>query len=128
MRDRGDRQTTCHEGARAIGVNFQRAAELPESFPHATNAYSGRAGGSHFLDLLRRDAFTLVLDFDKHDMIALAKPNLGDRTLRVAVNIGQAFLHHAKNGSLRFTRQPLELVREIEIDVNLAATNKSLDI
>src|SRR5260370_34752605 len=103
MRDRGDRQTHCHDGARAIGVNFQRAAELPESFPHATNAYSGRAGGSHFLDLLRRDAFTLVLDFDKHDMIALAKPNLGDRTLRVAVTIWQAVAVPTQRMRVRLT-------------------------
>jgi len=52
----------------------------------------------------------LVLDLDQYLTVALAKANPGERTSRMSVDVGEAFLHHAKDSGLRLTRQAAEVL------------------
>src|ERR1700686_712077 len=109
----GERKLHCDERTRTVGPEFQRAAKLPKTFSHASNANPGSAGGVHFLLLFGGDAFAFVFDLDAHMIVALTKANPGDRTFRMTVNIGKAFLHDAENGGFGLTRQAPEILGEI---------------
>src|ERR1700756_2546496 len=87
-----ERKLHCDERARPVGSEFQRPAQLPKTFSHASNANTGGTGGVHFLLLFGGDAFAFVFDLDADMIVALTKANPGDGTARVPVNIGQAFL------------------------------------
>src|SRR5215469_18930916 len=50
------------------------------------------------------------------------------RVMRIMVNIGEAFLNHAKHGDLLIARQPVEVGRHVEVNADLASLCESLDI
>src|ERR1700688_1869451 len=124
----GERKLDYNDGTGAAGLNFQRPAKLSKTLSHASNANTGRTGGGHFLLLLGGDAFAFVFDLDAHMIVTLAKANPGDRTFRMTVNIGKAFLHDAENGGFGLTRQAPEILGEIQSNLDFAAQNKSVDI
>ena len=46
----------------------------------------------------------------------------------MAMDIRQGLLHQPKNGRLQIARQPIEIVRELQLNRDLAAFCKSLDV
>src|SRR5258708_161534 len=47
---------------------------------------------------------------------------------RMAMNVGQTFLHNAKEGNFQVTRQATEILGQLQIDIDLAALAESVDI
>jgi hypothetical protein len=46
----------------------------------------------------------------------------------MTMDIRQGLLHQPKNGRLQIARQPIEMVRELQLHRDLAAFRKSLDV
>src|SRR5258708_34135382 len=74
------------------------------------------------------DADGEILDFDSHFVLQARDADLSRRTSGMAMDIRQGLLHQPKNGRLQIARQPIEIVRELQLHRDLAAFGKSLDV
>src|ERR1043166_2021816 len=89
-----------HDGANASAgwtrVDFEPALKLLETFAHSCNANADSAERDASLQRFRWNAATEVLHLED-DLVRLsAQRNFRGRTAGVAMNVGEAFLHHAK--------------------------------
>src|SRR5215469_6859938 len=108
-------------GAFAGRTNLQLAAELPHAFAHTKKTDSEGRGflasskclsgyAASMVDDVQMDL--AVLNIETHDCCG---------TSRMTVNIGKAFLNHAKYCDLEFDREAPQCCRQIQLDVDSAS-------
>src|ERR1700730_6857740 len=123
---RGDQRTL----SLLVRVQLKSSTELPRAFAHSADSHAWRAvdAGNDLRTFLGGDALPVVLNFHANIPVALRDTNPGDRTVRVPMNIGKAFLHDAKNLGLQVPRQTAKVFRNIEVDCDLATLGEAFDV
>src|SRR5215471_18026427 len=92
-RARGDGQF-CDDGrAAAVGVYFEAAPQLRKALFHSPQPDARAAGRPQPQRFLRRHALAFVAYLDGNLAIRPGQSDVGYRTLRVTVDIGEAFLY-----------------------------------
>src|SRR5882672_332226 len=96
-----DWQSRYDRGSLAIGINRQVSPKLAKPFSHPSDSHTWTAKRGHLVLLLRRDALAIVLHLNADVTVRAQDTNFGGRAFRMAVNIGEAFLHHPEDGRFR---------------------------
>src|SRR5581483_8633852 len=121
MGNSGGRKNGAYGGSLATGLDFQSAAELTDTLAHSLHAYTGLgSGGSH--------ALAFIADFYPDLVVGAEDANAGDRTIRVAVNVGERLLDEAKNSGFHVARKATEIGGEFEINFNVTALGKPFHV
>jgi hypothetical protein len=92
------------------GFDFEASAQLPNAFAHPPDAHSNCTAGDHLCPLILGYAFALVFYLHTNRLLRASKPNLGDRTSGVAMDVGQTFLDNTEDCCLQLSRQSAEIV------------------
>ena len=107
--------------------NLQVAVELPQALAYSkkTNADGGVLPASG--ESLGRNAASVIDDFQVNLTVLDTKTDNGRRTSRVTVNVGEAFLNHAKYSGLEFGRETLQGRRQVKFDIDTASLREASD-
>ncbi len=70
------------------------------------------------------NALSVILDFDFYVVLGCADTQTRPWSIRVAMNVGKAFLKHAENGDFGIRRKALDFLRDINVDGNSGAFGK----
>src|SRR5580700_9222702 len=88
-------------------LNLERASKLSCALPHPTKPDTAACPEGHGKITLTGYSFTLIGDLKhKHFFIRRPHPNACCFTSRMAVDIGQAFLHDSKDRDFPIRRKP----------------------
>src|ERR1700688_5302462 len=74
------------------------------------------------------DALPFILYFEMKGTVANAQAHVSNLAAGMSVDVGKAFLKHAKDGQLHLARYAIEIRRDIERGFNAAALGESVDI
>jgi len=127
-RDGTDRQSRDYYRPIAVGPDFQTATKLPDSFLHPPDSNSKIAVRGHGLLLFEWYTFASVLHFYANLVIKLHDANFRHLASRMAMNICEALLHHPKNRRFHVLREPTEVIRKLEINLDFAAFCESFKV
>ena len=122
------RYLDSHDGARTVGIDLYVAAELQDPLAHTPEPNAERSRHFHLMPLFWRYALASVRHFNQNEAIESSQANLGGRTPGMTMDIGQALLHYSKNGRFQLLGEPAEIIRELGLNLNLAALCKSLNV
>src|SRR5689334_21736435 len=124
-----NRQADHDHGASSVmsGFDFEASAQLPNAFAHPPDPNSNCTAGDHLCPLILGYAFALILYLHANRLFRASKPDLGDRTSGVAMDVSQAFLDNTEDGCLQLSGQSAEVIGQVKIDFNPAAFYKSLN-
>src|SRR5205823_1275471 len=108
--------------------NFQAAAELPDSFLHPSDSNSEFCAHIQGFLFPRRYALALIFHFHLNFAAEAQDANCSHRAPGMTVNICKALLDHAKKCCFHFLWEPTKTVRDVKINLNLAAFRKSFQV
>src|ERR1700747_586258 len=109
-------------------MDLQTAAQLPESFSHASDSNPRCASQGHLELLFGWYAFASILDFYADLAVRNNNANGGCRASGMAMNIGETLLNSPKNRGFRFSRQPLKIRGDLQIHSNLATLGEPVNV
>ena len=104
-----------HENCSAhafLRLHTHFSTELADSFAYTAQTHAG-AAGLNSREILCRDPSASVSHLDHHFAILAGDPDLRRLAARVAMNIGQALLYHAKYRQFHVPGRPLKLLMNI---------------
>jgi len=87
----------------------------------------GDAHRPHLKLLFRRDTLASIPDFHANMTVRGNNPNRGRRAFRMTMNVGKTLLYGPENRCLCLARKTLEILRELQIHLNLANVRESID-
>src|SRR5258708_19557572 len=109
-------------------MDVQAAAQLPESFSHASDSNTGCAGRGHLKLLFRRYAIASILNLYANLTVRSSNANPGCRASRMAMNIRETLLHGPENRRFRLAIEPPKICGDLQIHFDLATLGESLSI
>jgi hypothetical protein len=101
--------------------------KLVDTFADAGNPHAEwylRRGAGKYVE--KSDA--IVLDFDGKRAWAACDANGRRGSPRVAMNVGERFLHDAEHGKFQFLFHAAEIIRDVNLDGNSAALGKEFSV
>lgn len=111
-------------GALGIRSDLPNAAELADTFAHATKTDATEVCGVEEFELIGGDAGAAVGDAKADLSVRVLNLNERDGTAGVTVDVGQALLNNAEDGDFEVGRGPTEVAANIEFHADAAASGK----
>src|SRR5206468_7842087 len=124
----GGRNSRADLRSRAVRINLQSAAELPEAFLHSR--YSHTQAGRISPDLLQHvgtNALPSICNFQRHLVRMGGHANRGAGAPGVPQDVCETLLDDAEQGSFHFLWKPSQVLWQLDIDLNAAAASEPLD-
>ena len=97
---------------------------MADAIPHSSQSHPGPAflNGGQFLI---GHALAVILNLHSYVAIFMSQADVCAVAAGMAQHIGQALLHDAEDGQLDILRQPYEILRDFEIDLERASVASS---
>src|ERR1700688_35228 len=111
--------------AARVRLYLQSSAQLPQALSHAAKS---EARSGHLPLFFFRNASSKVPNLNGAVVAFLLNTNDCGGASRVTVNVRQTFLNDTEDSDFHFRRQAAEIVRNYQIDINLAALRETIHV
>jgi hypothetical protein len=97
-------ESRANHGSRSVGFYLQSATQPPQPLSHSGKSHAAPAQFDQFVLLFHGHTLPAILNLNRQKVRVPMETDSSRGAPRMAVDVGQAFLHDPEDGNLQFVR------------------------